>query len=132
MIKTVLEPPFLQALHNDGYKDLRIQYGDEGQQIFDQKIGNRKGSIKEKLGISVSGFGFNKSGLDGELRAVKGTSEAEEGAVISHAGSGSILDALRFGVPLIVVPNSDLLHNHQTELAEILAEQGYVVHGKIE
>lgn len=132
LVKTVLEPPFLQALHNAGYGDLRIQYGDEGQQVFDQKIGNRKASIKEKLGISVSGFGFDKNGLNGELKAVKGASEADDGAVISHAGSGSILDAMRLGLPLIVVPNTDLLHNHQTELAEILAEQGYVVSSKIE
>ena len=131
LVRTVLDPPFLQALHDAGYKELRVQYGDEGQQIFDQKIGNRKASIREKLGISVSGFGFNKAGLHEELRAVKGTTEADEGSVISHAGSGSVLDAMRFGIPLVVVPNSDLLHNHQVELAEVLAEQQYVVHGKI-
>jgi len=47
-------------------------------------------------------------------------------------GSGTILDSLRLSVPIIVVPNSDLLDNHQTELAEALAEQEYVVHGKLE
>jgi len=39
---------------------------------------------------------------------------------------------MRVGVPLIVVPNTDLLHNHQLELAKVLAEQKYVVHGKLE
>jgi beta-1,4-N-acetylglucosaminyltransferase len=48
-----------------------------------------------------------------------------------RSGSGSILDALRIGAPLIVVPNTDLLHNHQVELAEELANQGYVVHGDL-
>ena len=48
------------------------------------------------------------------------------------AGSGSILDALRLAVPLIVVPNTALLDNHQEELAEELAAQGYVVYGKLE
>lgn len=47
-------------------------------------------------------------------------------------GSGSILDALRVAIPLVVVPNTDLLHNHQAELAEVLTEQEYVIHGKIE
>ena len=46
-------------------------------------------------------------------------------------GSGSILDALRIGVPLVVVPNTTLLHNHQVELAEELAKQEYVVHGNL-
>lgn len=38
---------------------------------------------------------------------------------------------MRIGIPLIVVPNTDLLHNHQLELAEELARLGYVVHGKL-
>ena len=46
-------------------------------------------------------------------------------------GSGSILDALRVAVPLVVVPNETLLDNHQVELAEALAEQEYVVHGRL-
>ena len=46
-------------------------------------------------------------------------------------GTGSILDALRISVPLIVVPNSTLLDNHQVELAEQLARQGYVIHGSL-
>lgn len=48
-----------------------------------------------------------------------------------YLGSGSILDALRIAVPLIVVPNETLLDNHQVELAEALAEQEYVVHGRL-
>lgn len=46
-------------------------------------------------------------------------------------GSGTILDALRIRVPLIVVPNTSLLHNHQVELAEELSKQGYLVHGHL-
>ena len=46
-------------------------------------------------------------------------------------GSGSILAALRIAVPIIVVPNPDLLDNHQEELAGELAVQGYVIHGRL-
>ena len=51
---------------------------------------------------------------------------------LTSKGSGSILDALRIAVPLIVVPNPSLLDNHQVELAEELAAQGYVIHGHLE
>jgi beta-1,4-N-acetylglucosaminyltransferase len=41
-------------------------------------------------------------------------------------GSGTILDVLRLRKPLIVVPNSTLLDDHQQELATALASLGHV------
>jgi beta-1,4-N-acetylglucosaminyltransferase len=46
-------------------------------------------------------------------------------------GSGSILEALRFEVPLIVVPNTALLDNHQAELAIAMDHHNYLIHGNI-
>ncbi|KAI9346199.1 glycosyl transferase [Obelidium mucronatum] len=40
--------------------------------------------------------------------------------VISHAGTGSILETFSFKKPLIVIPNAALMHNHQLELAKQL------------
>ena len=129
LIRAVLAHGFLQALQDASFTELRIQHGDDGGHILKEAD---LGNIKESYGIEVSGFDFNKAGLDGEMRAVKSNKPESEGAIVSHAGSGSILDAMRFGAPLIVVPNTDLLHNHQLELAEILEKQKYVVYGKIE
>ena len=42
-------------------------------------------------------------------------------------GSGSILEAMRLGIPLVVVPNPSLKDNHQKELAKELQKQGYVI-----
>lgn len=41
-------------------------------------------------------------------------------------GSGSILTALRAGKPLLVVPNTDLMDNHQAQLADELARGNYL------
>jgi beta-1,4-N-acetylglucosaminyltransferase len=45
--------------------------------------------------------------------------------VISHAGAGSIMDALSFKRKLLVVVNTLLMDNHQTELAEAMTEKNY-------
>ena len=42
------------------------------------------------------------------------------------AGSGSIFETLKLGKPLIVVVNEDLMDNHQSELAEELAERKHM------
>ncbi len=47
------------------------------------------------------------------------------------SGTGSILDAMRLGLPLIVVPNERLLDNHQEDLALELERQGYVTKSSI-
>ena len=51
---------------------------------------------------------------------------AVAGLVISHAGAGSILEALRGGVPTIVVVNTALMNNHQAELAGAMADRGHL------
>lgn len=47
--------------------------------------------------------------------------------IISHAGAGSIMEALSLGRPLCVVTNDELMDGHQSELADALMERGYLV-----
>lgn len=50
----------------------------------------------------------------------------EADLIISHAGAGSIMEALRLKRPLIVVINESLMDNHQLELAQAMDERGYL------
>ena len=151
LIAGTLSPAFLAALRDAGYTDLLLQYGKEGEKLLQKFQKESALNGEQDYGVRIQGFAFKKDGLEKEMRAAKGEDNASEGVVISHAGavysvlhlsafanspsyagSGSILAALRISVPLIVVPNPALLDNHQEELAEVLAAQGYVVHGRLE
>lgn len=50
---------------------------------------------------------------------------------LTFVGSGSILEALRYQIPLIVVPNTALLDNHQEELAVAMERSGYLLRGDV-
>lgn len=47
--------------------------------------------------------------------------------VISHAGAGSIMDALSMRKKIVVVVNTLLMDNHQAELADAMAAQNYCI-----
>jgi beta-1,4-N-acetylglucosaminyltransferase len=133
LIEAVLSPSFCAALEAHNYTHLLVQYGKDGQRLYESCIQQAQASEKS-MTLQIKGFDLDPSGLQPHLLRAKGHNipNSTPGVVISHAGSGSILDAMRISVPLIVVPNSTLLDNHQVELAEALAEQEYVVHGRLE
>ncbi|KAL8974163.1 MAG: hypothetical protein Q9197_001608 [Variospora fuerteventurae] len=126
LLQAVLSGEFFQALEALKYTHLLLQYGKNGKRFLEE-LGNIN-----RHGIEISGFDFNTKGLGQEMWSTKAAKDRAEGVVVSHAGSGSILDALRIRVPLIVVPNTSLLHNHQVELAGELSKQGYLVHGHVD
>ncbi|PUU75257.1 glycosyl transferase [Tuber borchii] len=119
LLSAALSAPFLATLQSLGYTSLRIQYGD-CQKLF-QNLSTA--ALPSCGSIEVTGFNFTD-----DLR----TEVAHAELVISHAGSGSILDTLRFQKRLVVVVNSELMDNHQKELAEELGGVGYLVEGFVE
>ncbi|DAA76464.1 TPA_exp: UDP-N-acetylglucosamine transferase subunit ALG13 [Trichophyton benhamiae CBS 112371] len=133
MIREILHQDFLAALKANNYTTLTIQYGRHGDELFRSFVKENENEVLHNYGLTLTGFDFNINGLKDEMCAAKAnpSRNTAEGLVISHAGSGTILEALRLGLPLIVVPNPALMHNHQAELATELASANYVVHGKL-
>ncbi|GAB7345799.1 hypothetical protein MBLNU457_4061t2 [Dothideomycetes sp. NU457] len=133
LIRAVLSPSFLAGLKAHNYTHLVVQYGADGASLYQAELRKTRETVQHAE-VIIEGFPLDQSGLGKYMSLAKngGDGKGQEGVVVSHAGSGSILDALRMAVPIIVVPNNELLDNHQVELAEALAEQEYVVHGKID
>ncbi|KAI9805641.1 MAG: N-acetylglucosaminyldiphosphodolichol N-acetylglucosaminyltransferase catalytic subunit alg13 [Piccolia ochrophora] len=125
LISATLHPTFLAALRDAHYTELIIQYGKEGQAIFNGYLSRLSNT---DFGVKITGYDFKEKGMMLHMAKIRD----KGGVVISHAGSGSIMDALHVEATLIVVPNPALLNNHQVELAEALADMEYLVHGKLE
>ncbi|KAK4264058.1 hypothetical protein QN277_029398 [Acacia crassicarpa] len=108
LVKAVDSPTFKQELFRKGYTHLLIQMG-RGSYVPTKSEGGSS--------LAVDHFTFSSSIAD-HLNSAS--------LVISHAGSGSIFETLRLGKPLIVVVNEDLMDNHQSELAEELADRKHL------
>lgn len=106
------------ALVNKGYSKLIMQIGSadyKPSELFG--YGDGGNDVQLANGLHVSYFAFAPSLAD-YMQAAD--------LIISHAGSGSIFEALRLRKALIAVPNGILMHNHQAELAEHLAKLSYM------
>ncbi|CDP15543.1 unnamed protein product [Coffea canephora] len=109
LVRAVDTQEVKEELFKKGYTHLLIQMG-RGSYIPAKSTG-------ENGSLEVDCFTFSSSITD-YLRSAS--------LVISHAGSGSIFETLRLQKPLIVVVNEDLMDNHQSELAEELAERKHL------
>ena len=89
LINAVLELPFLELLQDNGYTDLRLQYGRDGASILEEHMAKREQNNQKVFGLHITGFDFNKQGLGVEMRAAKQGEDTVEGVVISHAGTQS-------------------------------------------
>jgi beta-1,4-N-acetylglucosaminyltransferase len=147
LITAILSVPFLLELASNNYTHLRIQHGHGGDTTFTRSLNGVKESYKflkrggkDSLAavpgnIQISGFDLavDADMLRAEMSATQAdaTTGAAEGLFISHAGTGSLLDGLTFGVPMILVPNPSLADNHQEELAVRFDKMHYAVKGDV-
>ncbi|KAK1925165.1 glycosyl transferase [Papiliotrema laurentii] len=134
LTETILSPSILSILPGLGIRKVVVQYGAADLLALTQI---------EDLEVDAHGRGqfvwrdYNGLG-EVAVQVLKYTDDftglvASADAIISHAGSGSILTSLRSGPkPLLVVPNTSLMDNHQAELAVELEKQGYLTVSTVE
>ena len=103
LIGACTTPEFNKQLATLGFDELRLQVG--------------RGKEPSKTD-RTTWFRFAPT-ITEEMRAAD--------VVISHAGAGSILEALELGKRLVVCVNDALMDNHQAELATALEARGHVV-----
>lgn len=125
LLLELLRPQFLAALVELGFDTMEVQCGDDYRWFMDQL------DQVQHPGIDIKAIMWSPSLRDNmlECRGVDGV--RSPGVVIAHAGAGTIMEALRYQCPLIVVPNPELMNNHQQELADECAAKRYAVVGKL-
>ena len=131
LVGAAFSQPVLNALTQKGYSDVVVQCGNS--QVDGFSTTDREWTVR-RHGVNIDVWRFKPS-LDEEYDAAD--------LVIGHAGlrspyfvgahnklrscpgSGTILDVLRRGTPLIIVPNPTLLDNHQEDMAHAMEELGH-------
>ena len=124
LIRAVLAPEFLDALAAHRIAALMLQAGATYSTAdFAARLAAARESYPD---LAIEAFDFHPTlGADVVSRA---------DVVVSHAGAGSVLDALRWGKRLVVVENTALMGGHQRELIEELGESGQccLVEGRLD
>lgn len=155
LLDHVVSVPFLRHLSSLGFRRVVLQYGnqtDQGRNVSKQYFSDVLGrnEVVEKLDLALTNETNDKSvttfsGPSLELQVFGFSPQIDKvvaaaDIVVSHAGTGSILDSLRMHKPLIVVTNHKLMDNHQEEVASQFAKEGFLYqlsaeqleHGKLE
>ncbi|OAA42134.1 UDP-N-acetylglucosamine transferase subunit alg13 [Metarhizium rileyi] len=123
LTREVLQATFWQFLSEQGFTALHVQCGPDIVWAR-ARLADQKADVPRGLEIDV--FDVRKNLARDEMILCQAQpGRRAQGLVISHAGTGTILDAWKMGLTLVVVPNTRLLNDHQTEMARHLAKQGY-------
>ncbi|KAL3229503.1 UDP-N-acetylglucosamine transferase subunit ALG13 [Nakaseomyces bracarensis] len=141
LVECVLSTEVLTSLNEEGYNRLVVQFGKGYSEEFKRRCIGLGDSFKihevlqDGVDLRVDSavefrsdkpFGFEIIGFPYSNDIVSLLDQHAD-VVISHAGTGSILDSLRLNKPLIVVVNHTLMDNHQQQTADKFEELGHVI-----
>lgn len=139
LIEAVVSTRFINSLIELGVSRLFIQYGNEikgSQHISRQFFQNQleKSNIEKEFKFILENDTTNDTitlaNNEIEIVAFPFSPRIQDyikqaDIVISHAGTGSIIDTLRNRKKLIVVVNNQLMDNHQEEIANEFVKMNY-------
>jgi len=106
LVEAATSATALEWMASQGYTHLTIQHGNGPPPCISQR-----GSLE----IEVYDF-----------RPSLNTSMAQADLILSHAGAGTVMEAMRLEKKLVVVINNLLMDNHQKELAEAMAKRDHL------
>jgi beta-1,4-N-acetylglucosaminyltransferase len=115
LIEAVTRVDALQWMKQNGYTHLVIQYGKGREPAVAEMIEDAE--QKNTFWMDIRSYSFQPS-LEQDMN--------EADLLISHAGAGTIMEALRLQKRLVVVINTSLMDNHQTELAHAMAHRNHL------
>ncbi|KAK0733273.1 glycosyltransferase family 28 C-terminal domain-containing protein [Lasiosphaeria miniovina] len=126
LLAEVIKPEFLQCLASYRFKRLEVQCGPDYDWFAAQVE-----ALSDNYGIDIRCFTYTKNMSLCYVRCRGEAGVRLAGCVITHAGSGTILEVKRTQAPLIAVPNPTLMDNHQDELADVIEPQGWGIWGNL-
>ncbi|CCC69558.1 hypothetical protein NCAS_0C05680 [Naumovozyma castellii] len=139
LINCILSPEFTNRLIRMEFKRLIIQFGKGYEEGFTKQLKSLGRLFPKESPVQASDYGTPKiTGYtllnDGNFEIfgfpfssnIQECIERDATLVISHAGTGSILDSLRLKKPLIICVNDTLMDNHQEQIAIKFESMGYV------
>lgn len=103
----------LQWMVKHGYTKLVVQYGKGRRPHILRMPTSTTGNLR--LDIELYDY---KASLDEDMKAAD--------LILSHAGAGTVMECLRLEKRFVVVINTRLMHNHQTELADAMGRRKHL------
>lgn len=138
LVKSVATENFARELLRYGYGRMIIQFGKGYRNHFEEQLKNFRSNSSTcslnacDLGCEVAPSHFILAEGKLEVIGIEYSSKIQQiisnfaDLVISHAGTGSILDSIRMRKPLIVCVNDTLMDNHQQQIADKFEAKRYV------